>query len=969
MEMKARLKNMAKTKKVTKAGIDVGLLDNKHSEKQCRCKDGSERPVCGSDHVTYKNKCSLQKASCVKENNITLISERPCEDSDLCGQGGCPFYGLCLRDPEIGFYECHCQGCTPEDEDPVCGNDDVTYANQCELESESCRNQRPIKRAYKGKCKKDLCEGVVCQQGSHCDSGRCVCPTECQEDYKPVCGSDGHTHHNTCLMQKRSCENGEIKRKVIEVVHGGPCVHPKTKCDFQEEGSIGRGGKCKCPKGSTGSNCQDCSPGYWAYTSFGCTACNCHALGTAKAACDQVTGECVCKPGYSGKNCQVCPDKTMADQTSCSSSTTKYLNPIRCGQTEMCDFGATCSQSSGSCVCEVDCLKYGKSQQPVCGSDGNTYRSECQLRQYSCRIQKEVIIVSRQPCNDAPLSIYGVDGSDVLADGGGGGGDGRVISSIALYGMLGDVCVDDRDCFVENSVCSGGSDNQRKCGCKKNFQAAADNAMCSEVAVNRCDPNPCQNGGSCEEHDGTFSCYCQPNFAGSHCQLDMTATSDTNLEASFAGNAHVKARATEDIVSRLEVELSFRTFSNDGLLVYGGSGGSGTDYFSIKLEDGHLVFEYELGGGPVVLKSAARVTLGEWIEIKAKRYHQDGLLEVGPHHARVTGSAKGSLRTLNIPNVIWIGGLDLENSRESVEGASISRNFVGCMKNVKIGRTPLILNGNEQPGQDDVLERKNVQRCVDNPCSRMPCANEGFCSADTGTVGAFQCQCRKEFTGRHCEKPRNECHPNPCLNRGKCHLKYQGFHCQCKDGFYGRVCEKGAQAGSGQEGTRFKKSMPLDDKQKVTFGLKVNLSRALTAATDGGERLQTSAEEESRSWMFKVPTLSLEEGDGAVQFSLSAENQLSVSCRQTNVTLLADLRVSDGNWHQVTVVRTSQNLSLVVDKSVRATAPLHQPFSFLDKPLILNSLGTADYYCLKNFHLVSWRQGRKRRTESSDICR
>ena len=59
----------------------------------------------------------------------------------------------------------------------------------------------------------------------------------------------------------------------------------------------------------------------------------------------------------------------------------------------------------------------------------------------------------------------------------------------------------------------------------------------------------------------------------------------------------------------LQVELSFRTFSNDGLLVYGGSGGSGTDYFSIKLEDGHLVFEYELGGGPVVLKSAARYFL------------------------------------------------------------------------------------------------------------------------------------------------------------------------------------------------------------------------------------------------------------------------------------------------------------------------------------------------------------------------
>ena len=113
--------------------------------------------------------------------------------------------------------------------------------------------------------------------------------------------------------------------------------------------------------------------------------------------------------------------------------------------------------------------------------------------------------------------------------------------------------------FLNNSVLliQGGSLEKlskvtlARCGQLRSHQSS--NNFFTEVAVNRCDPNPCQNGGSCEEHDGTFSCYCQPNFAGSHCQLDMTATSDTNLEASFAGNAHVKARATEDIVSRLEV--------------------------------------------------------------------------------------------------------------------------------------------------------------------------------------------------------------------------------------------------------------------------------------------------------------------------------------------------------------------------------------------------------------------------------
>ena len=130
----------------------------------------------------------------------------------------------------------------------------------------------------------------------------------------------------------------------------------------------------------------------------------------------------MCKSGYSGQKCQMCPDQTNADETSCASSketgdhvdnsyatigplifpgTTKYLNPIRCGG-GLCDFGSTCSQQE-SCVCEIDCLKYGKLQQPVCGSDGNTYRSECQLRQYSCRIQKEIIIVSRSPCKGKHL--------------------------------------------------------------------------------------------------------------------------------------------------------------------------------------------------------------------------------------------------------------------------------------------------------------------------------------------------------------------------------------------------------------------------------------------------------------------------------------------------------------------------------------------------------------------------------------
>ena len=35
-------------------------------------------------------------------------------------------------------------------------------------------------------------------------------------------------------------------------------------------------------------------------------------------------------------------------------------------------------------------------------------------------------------------------------------------------------------------------------------------------------PSPCHNGGSCETHDGVFTCYCPPGFAGKLCQHDLT---------------------------------------------------------------------------------------------------------------------------------------------------------------------------------------------------------------------------------------------------------------------------------------------------------------------------------------------------------------------------------------------------------------------------------------------------------------
>ena len=80
---------------------------------------------------------------------------------------------------------------------------------------------------------------------------------------------------------------------------------------------------------------------------------------------------------------------------------------------------------------------------------------------------------------DAPLSIYGDQDRNVLSD---SNGDDAADVSIALYGMLGDICVGDKDCFMDNSIC--GPDNRCKCGTQ--FQPTPDNVSCQGKQITVC---------------------------------------------------------------------------------------------------------------------------------------------------------------------------------------------------------------------------------------------------------------------------------------------------------------------------------------------------------------------------------------------------------------------------------------------------------------------------------------------------
>ena len=88
----------------------------------------------------------------------------------------------------------------------------------------------------------DICESSDCIEPKVCKADRytgeyeCVCPGDCSQDYKPVCGSNCQSYFNACQMKKETCEAG---LDGIYVKSKGFCPNdckidtvkePKTQC-------------------------------------------------------------------------------------------------------------------------------------------------------------------------------------------------------------------------------------------------------------------------------------------------------------------------------------------------------------------------------------------------------------------------------------------------------------------------------------------------------------------------------------------------------------------------------------------------------------------------------------------------------------------------------------------------------------------------------------------------------------------
>ncbi|KAM6188183.1 LOW QUALITY PROTEIN: pikachurin-like [Sarcoramphus papa] len=230
-------------------------------------------------------------------------------------------------------------------------------------------------------------------------------------------------------------------------------------------------------------------------------------------------------------------------------------------------------------------------------------------------------------------------------------------------------------------------------------------------AAHPCVSSPCANGGTVPNKD-SYECDCLLGFDGQHCQKECGSYClNTITEAieipQFIDRSYL-TYDNPDILkrvsgSRTNVFMRFKTTMKEGLLMWRGDSPMqpNSDFISLGLQEGALIFSYNLGSGIASIMVNGSFSDGQWHRVKAVQDGQSGRVTMDNYGAR-TGKSPGKMRQLNINGDLYVGGMKeiaLHTNRQYMRG------LVGCISHLTLSTDYYISL------VKDAADGKNINTC------------------------------------------------------------------------------------------------------------------------------------------------------------------------------------------------------------------------------------------------------------------